>query len=62
MTAAQASLASRGHYRFRQVAAMEWIKLRPASAGPGRPAQPQVGFWIYAEHGLANRDGWEINL
>jgi ABC-2 type transport system permease protein len=28
MTAAHASLASRGHYRFRQVAAMEWIKLR----------------------------------
>ena len=35
---------------------------RPAPWHEGRSAQPQVDFWLYAEHGLANRDGWEIKL
>jgi AAA ATPase domain len=37
-------------------------RLGPAPWHEGRSAQPQVDFWLYAEQGLANRDGWEINL
>ncbi len=37
-------------------------RLGPAPWHEGRSAQPQVDFWLFAEQGLANRDGWEINL
>jgi len=37
-------------------------RIGPAPWHVGRSAQPQVVFWLYAEQGLANRDGWEINL
>jgi len=37
-------------------------RIGPAPWHVGRSAQPQVDFWLYAEQGLANRDGWEINL
>ena len=37
-------------------------RIGPAPWHEGHSAQPQVDFWLYAEQGLANRDGWEINL
>jgi hypothetical protein len=37
-------------------------RLGPAPWHEGRSAQPQVDFWLFAEQGLANRGGWEINL
>ena len=37
-------------------------RIGPAPWHEGRSAQPQVDFWLYAEQGLANRDGWEISL
>ena len=37
-------------------------RIGPAPWHEGRSAQPQVDFWLHAEQGLANRDGWEISL
>jgi hypothetical protein len=37
-------------------------RLGPAPGPEGRSARPQVDFWLFAEQGLADRGGWEINL